>query len=429
MGLIQLLGAAIFIIGYLAIVLEHRLHVNKSATSLIIGCLLWLLTAVSGVVSREELAHAMEAAGAEIFSIVAFLLAAMTLIEILVHYNFFDILRIKLGQLKLDDQRQFLLMGLMTFFLSAVFDNLTITIIMIQIALRFFKKKNLLTAAAGIVVLANAGGVWSPIGDVTTIMLWLSKKFTAAEIIGYAFLPAVFLGLTAAGLLARQITTDTRDIPAEKLKKFTRGETAIIAVTLMSFSLPLVMNLIGLQPYIGLLLGLGTVWLLIDYAKIRSQTVTHLEANINYFLGKTDIASLKFFIGILLAVSALKTMGTLEIMSVWLFGAEQTFARIVSGSVILGLASAVFDNVPLTAVAIDMIHSGNAWLWSLLALAVGTGGSVLVVGSVAGVVAMGMVKELNFNNYLKIAALPALIGYGVAIGLWYLEYVTISLSI
>lgn len=421
MTFIAMLALGIFIVCYLMIVMEHRLHINKSGVALACGAFLWFLVVASGL-PKSEIAHAMEIAGAEIFGIVGFLLAAMTLVEILVHYNFFDVIRIKLTKMKLDDRGQFAVMGVLTFFLSAVFDNLTITIIMIQIARRFFSGANLITAAAGIVVLANAGGAWSPIGDVTTIMLWLAGKFGVVDIISHAFLPSLALGGVVMAALLPKIKRDTKDMKAEKIKAFTRGEKLIIGATVGSFALPLFMNLVGLQPYLGLMMGLGVVWLLIDYAKIRSKISSHLEANINHFLEKVDIVSLKFFIGILLSVSALKAMGVLDIVSVWVFGETQTAGSVIFGSIVMGLASAIFDNVPLTAVAIDMIQIADPWLWTLLAITVGTGGSLLVVGSVAGVVAMGMVKELTFARYFNLVFWPALIGYFVAIGVWYLQY-------
>lgn len=421
----KLIGGLIFVVSYLLIVLEHRLNFNKSGIAIVAGSLLWVLVAISGI-DRPEIIHAMEMAGAEIFGILAFLLSAMTLVEILVHYNFFDLIRIWLSSLNLDDRKQFVLIGILTFFLSAIFDNLTITIIMIQIARRFFSGKNLLITVAGIVVIANAGGAWSPIGDVTTIMLWLAGKFSVLEIISQTFLPSLVLGIIVAFALSRKINIDTKDVKFEVAKPFSKGEKLVITASLISFTLPLFANLIGLQPYIGLLFGLGVVWLLIDYIKIKSRRQTHLEASIKHFITKVDIISLKFFIGILLSVSALKLLGVLDIFSVFIFGEVQTEQRIILGNIIMGLASSVFDNVPLTAVAIDMIQTHNPWLWSLLALTVGTGGSLLVVGSVSGVVAMGALQELNFSKYLKIVFWPTLLGYFAAIGVWGLLYRLLS---
>lgn len=420
MELFQILAVIIFVAGYVLITLEHKIGTHKSAISLAIGAFLWILAAM--MVNRETLTHEVHEAGAEVFSIIVFLLAAMTLVEILIHYRFFDIIRLKLYRLKLKDRSQFLIICFLTFFLSAILDNLTITIVMIQIARRFFKEKNLIIAAAGIVVLANAGGAWSPIGDVTTIMLWLAQKFSAAEIISKGFLPALVLGVISSLMLVRQMDDTAYEVKEETNIKLTQGEIGIIALTLSSFALPLAMNVIGLPPYMGLLLGLGVSWILIEFMKTTSHKETHLDANIDQMLQKTDISSLKFFIGILLSVSALHTLGILEQVSHLVIGTDPSFARLVGGNTVLGLLSAIVDNVPLTALAIDIIHVPDPAMWVLTALAVGTGGSALIIGSVAGVVAMGMVKELTFEKYLKIATIPAVVGYGAAIGVWLLQY-------
>jgi len=413
MDLISFLALLIFFGGYTLITLEHKLGTNKSAISLVLGATLWILA--SFVVPKDVISHLLHDTGTEIFSIVAFLLAAMALVEILIHYRFFDIIRTKLAKLHLKDKKQFAIMGVLTFFLSAVLDNLTVTIVMIQIARQFFTGKNLIISAAGIVILANAGGAWSPIGDVTTIMLWLADKFSAMEIITHTFIPSAILGLISGGLIMRQLEDTKKDLIKDADIRLSRGERTVITVALMSFSLPVIMNLVGLPPYLGLLLGLGIVWGLIEYAKYRSKTPTHLNANIERLLQKTDIASLQFFIGILLAVSALNAFGLLEQISVFVFGENQEILRVAIGSVIIGLLSAIVDNVPLTALSIDLIKITDPYIWTFIALTVGTGGSALVVGSVSGVVAMGMVKDLTFENYLKIATVPALVGYFAAV--------------
>ncbi len=422
--MITVLAGIIFILGYIFITLEHKLHTHKSAIALALASILWILVAMSGM-GREDLHEHIAEAGTEVFSIMMFLLAAMTLVEILVHYNFFDIIRNKLADLGLDNQKLFAVIGTLTFFLSAVLDNLTITIVMIQIARKFFKDANLLIVAAGIVILANAGGAWSPIGDVTTIMIWLAGKFGALDVIREGFLPAATLALISGFMLKKQIMNEKVDkIKSEKIE-LTRGEKAVVGLSLASFTFPLLMNGIGLEPYFGLLFGLGMVWTLIEYVKVRSQKYTHLEANIEHMLQKTDISSLKFFAGILLAVSALGALGVLEHLSQLLFGAEQEINRVIIGNIVIGGLSSIVDNVPLTALAIDIIHVPDISIWVLLALTVGTGGSFLVIGSVAGVVAMGMVKDLTFDKYIKYATVPAITGYAVAMVVWYIQYLLI----
>jgi len=410
MDIFGILALGIFGAGYALITLEHKLSTNKSAIALAIGSILWILLAATSP-DKDHLTHVLHDTGAEIFSIIAFLLAAMAIVEILAHYRFFDLIRMKLMKMKLNDKRQFVVMGILTFFLSALLDNLTITIVMVQIARQFFVGKNLLIAVAGIVILANAGGAWSPIGDVTTIMLWLADKFTVMEIITHTLVPSMVIAVVSGYLLLRQMIDSKKDAIMDKGIRLSKGEKTVITACLVSFTFPLFMNLIGLPPYLGLLLGLGIVWCIIEYAKYHSTTTSHLKANIDMLLQKTDISSLKFFIGILLAVAALNTFGVLEIVSVLLFGANEDPTRLMTGTAAIGLLSAIVDNVPLTALSIDLIESTNPFVWTFMALAVGTGGSALIIGSVAGVVAMGMVKELNFGNYLKIATIPAVVGY------------------
>jgi Na+/H+ antiporter NhaD/arsenite permease-like protein len=425
MEIYSIIGIIIFISGYILIALEHKIKLNKSATALFTAGFLWLLVGLTQK-SKSKIHHQLEVAGAEVFNILIFLLAAMTLVEVLIHYNFFDLIRIRLLELKLDDKKQFIIIGILTFFLSALLDNLTVSIVMTQIAQRFFKKENLLKTAAAIIIMANAGGAWSPIGDVTTIMLWLANKFNAFEVISMGLLPSIVLGAVVLIMLVKKIEKNTADNYENNKIQLTRGEKLVISVTLAGFLLPLVMNYFDLQPYIGLLLALGIVWTLIELLQIRSRVKTHLEADIDKLVKKVDIGSLKFFVGILLAVSALNSLGVLEKFSSFLFGKKEETLRIIISNAFLGIFSAIFDNVPLTAIAIDMIKTTDPRLWVLLAITVGTGGSLLLIGSVAGVVVMGMVKELTFDKYFKIAFLPALIGYFTAIFTWCLQFFLIG---
>ena len=182
------------------------------------------------------------------------------------------------------------------------------------------------------------------------------------------------------------------------------------------------MNLFNLPPYLGLLLGLGAVWITVDLFREYKPKPTHLDALIENFIKKTDIASLKFFVGILLAVSALNTLNILEYFSGILYGLDPSVNRIILGNVGLGIFSAIVDNVPLTAIAIKILAINSSSLWVLMAMTVGTGGSILIIGSAAGVVAMGMVKELTFAKYFQIAFKPALFSFFAGIGVWYIQF-------
>ena len=423
-----LIASIIFVVGYVLITLEHYWKVNKSITATALAAVLWALIAFTSPDSHaiEEALHIISA---ETFSLVVFLLAAMTLVEILVHYRFFDLLRAKLFSLGLKDGAQLILIGTLTFFLSAILDNLTTTIVMVQIARRFFKGHNLLVMAGMIVVAANAGGAFSPVGDVTTIMLWLAGKFSALDIILWAFLPSLAILLVSMLLFVRQLKKDSGDetpAPSEQVI-LSRSDKVVISMSFASFVLPPLAHLIGLPPFMGLLLGVGLVGLTIGWfsnnAKHRD---SHMSMEIEKLLGKLDITSLLFFIGILFAVGALGFLGVLDFISASLFGEDPAMSRLVAGSVLLGAFSAILDNIPLTAAAIDILQTTDPHLWILLAICVGTGGSMLVIGSAAGVVAMGMVKELSFTKYLKIAAIPAALGYIAGIVVWYIQYLLLG---
>lgn len=407
------IALGIFFAGYVAITVEHKIKVSKSAIALATGSLLWLLVALE---SSGDFKHHIAEAGSEIFSIVVFLLAAMSLVEILVHYKFFDVVRGKIFAMGLSERGQLVVISCLAFTLSAVIDNLTTTIVMIQIARKFFKDENLLIAAASIVISANAGGAFSPIGDVTTIMLWLAGKFTTMEIIAWGFIPSLTLFIVSLTWFYFKIKRGTPDHSNEIITTLSRSEKLVVITVFASFGLPLFMGIIGLPPYIGLLIGLGIAWILIDVLKqTNKERETHLSASIEDLIKKTDVPSLKFFIGILLAVSALHSVGILEQITHLVYGTNPSDLKIIIGNVGLGLVSAIMDNVPLTAIAIQSLTITNTHLWVLLAITVGTGGSLLVIGSAAGVVAMGMVKELNFGTYFRIAFLPALLSFFAAI--------------
>jgi Na+/H+ antiporter NhaD/arsenite permease-like protein len=380
---------------------------------------LWVVAALGAHDTHysQDLIHT----GAEIFELVMFLLAAMSIVEVLVHYQFFDLLKSKITQYSLNDQKQFLILNTMTFFLSGIVDNLTITIVMIYMAKQFFKGENLLQTAAAIVISANAGGAFSPLGDVTTIMLWLAGKFTASQIIFRAFLPSLAMFAVSTAMIYPKIKNGDKDTTKENVNRLSRSEILVVFLCFISFGFPLVMSYLSLPPYIGLLLGLGLVWMATDLFKQISTRTTHLEISLDKLIQKTDIASIKFFVGILLAAAALGELGILEQFAMFIFGESPTFTRIAIGNSFLGLFSAIVGNVPLTALAIEMLETSISSLWVLLAIAVGTGSSLLVIGSAAGVMAMGLVKELNFTKYLKIAFVPVILGYIAAIVTWVIQ--------
>lgn len=418
------IGIVFFVVMYAAITFEHLLGVQKEPISLIGGISLWILAVIA---DTPDLDHAIEAAGAEIIEIILFLMAAMTLVEFLDHKGFFEVIRVQLQRRGLRDRQQFLVISFLTFFLSAMLDNLTTTLVMLTIASRFFYGRNRLVVSAAIVPSANAGGAWSPVGDVTTIMIWVAGMFTAGQIVTQAFLPALAHVSVVTLLLLRHITNDPVPDSTEDLSLvFSRQDKLLMGVTLLCFALPLVMSQLGLHAYMGLLLGLGIVWLLNQllnpHTKENGEQLTVMEQDIEDLIRKIDHRSLVFFAGILLSVKALGALGALEEISHLLLGSNPGEERVVGSNLTLGLLSAVVDNVPLTALAIDVIHVDNPWMWSLLALCVGTGGSALIIGSVAGVVAMGRVTGLTSSVYVRIATVPVLLGYAAQTLVWWIQY-------
>jgi len=425
MTTLALIGASFFAFGYLLIALEQKFNTHKSAIALTLGAILWLLAAVYLGHDKDALHHSLSHAGAEIFNVVAFLLAALALIEILVHYRFFDLIRTKLIAMNIGDKQQFLIIMALTFIFSGILDNIAITIAMLQIALRFFTGRNMIIAAAGIVVAANAGGAWSPVGDVTTIMLWLAGKFTAVEVIQYAFLPSLSLALVAGAFLYRKLD-DTNYLKREKDDSLmpSLGEKFVMGMALFSFALPLLVSFVGLPPYMGLFLGLGLTWCVIEFAKKRknSNNPTHMTANIDKIVQTVDISSIKYIMGILLAVMALAALGVLQWLSQVVVGSDPTTSHLIIVNIGMGLLSGIVDNASLVAIAMNTLPMDNPELWALTAIAAGNGGSLLVIASAAGVVAMGGYKQLTMVEYLKVATLPVFLGLIAAFGVWYLQF-------
>lgn len=423
---IAIAGSIIFVAGYVFITFEHQIKTQKAPTSLVMAGLLWWLVSWGETDFQEHL----EEAGWEITQIVFFLLFAMTLVELISRLGFFELVRFRLQQRNWGNTRQFIVLAVLTFFFSAMLDNLTTTIVMVEICRRFFRGRNLLVAASGIVVLANAGGAWSPIGDVTTIMLWLAGKFTAGEVISQVFFPAAMHGAIAVWLLSKLMVDEENDDSQEDLpQELTVASKVLIVVALLCFTLPFIATRLDLPPFVGLGFGFGVVGVLASLMHHRlertaghqeggSAQLTQMEHDIEDVMKEVDFSSLIFFAGILLSVSALGSLGVLEDLSNNVFGADPSFSRIAGGSILMGWGSAIVDNVPLTAVAIDSVPTSDPSLWSLLAYAVGTGGSHLVIGSAAGVVAMGRVKGLTSLAYLRIATLPVLVAYVAGVLVW-----------
>lgn len=424
MGLLGIIATSLFIFGYLLITLEQRFGLHKSSIALIMGGTLWILAAVKLSGEHEHLSESISHIGAEVFGVIAFLLAAMALIEILVHYRLFDLIRSKLSKLNVNTRQQFLMIMGLTFTFSAVLDNIAITIAMLQIARRFFSGKNLLIVVAGIVIAANAGGAWSPIGDITTILLWVADKFTATEVIKYAFLPALALAAVVTVMLYPKVDNVDEKQETEKIEPLSLSEKLVVSTALISFSFPLLMSLVGLPPYIGLLFGLGLTWCMVELAKTKSRKEhqTHMTANIEKLIQTVDISSVKYIMGILLAVGALSAIGVLAWLSTTVIGETPSNAYLIAINIGMGIMSGIVDNASLVALAIPTLPTEDPLMWSLTAVMAGNGGSLMIIGSAAGIVAMGNCKQLTIGKYLKIATLPVALGMVAALVVWLIQF-------
>ncbi|MCA9356261.1 sodium:proton antiporter NhaD [Candidatus Nomurabacteria bacterium] len=415
----QIIIFCIFLVGYALFTVEHVIKLNKTGIALILAAVLWVF--VFMLMSAEEVDVGVRSTGAEIAEIVIFLLCAMSLVEVIVHFKFFEWVKYKLLQRGLSDRKQFYLLALVTFFTSALLDNLTTTIIIVTIARAFFKPKDIPYVAAGIVVVANAGGAWSPLGDVTTIMLWVQCKFTASQIIVDTLVPSLVMGLVSTLWLGRGVANVKSGDEKPVKVVLSKSQKIVIGTALTGFAFPVIFSSMGVPPFFGLMLGLGLVWLVIELLGNWSSHTDLTDTKMDNLLRKIDIQSIKFFIGILFCVGALKEIGILAHLSLDMYGANADFYAYIKGSSILGVASSLFDNVPLTAAAMDIIQTTDFRIWTFTAFTVGTGGSLLLIGSAAGVVAGGMVPSLTFGKYMKVATLPVLFGYIAGIAVWLLQ--------
>src|SRR3989338_1075476 len=385
--LILTVMAIVFLVGYAAIIFEHKISVNKSATALITAVLCWVLVSARYFPHIELAMEYLNSHLADISQIIIFLLGAMTIVELI---NVYDGFRFITNLITTKDKRVLLwLISLITFFVSAVLDNMTTSIIMVLLLRRFIDdQKERFVFAGMIIIAANAGGAWSPIGDVTTTMLWIDNRISSIKLITTVFLPSVASAIIPLLFLSRSLKKDLNlkhmllekkphELGAKKV--LTIGVSALIFV-------PVLRDLTGLPPYMGILLGLGVMWMLTD---LIHQERHYLK--VPNVLTKIDISSVLFFLGILLAVSALETVGLLGRLAGWMDVHWKNKDVVLAG---LGILSAIIDNVPLTAGVMGMydpaVYPVDSKIWEMAAYCLGTGGSLLIIGSAAGVVVLGV---------------------------------------
>lgn len=420
--------AIVFIVGYLAIAFEHSIKINKAASALLTGVICWSIFALWGgdkEMISEELAHHLS----DIAGILFFLLGAMVIVELIDAHDGFEVIT---QRIKTTSKRKLVwIAGFIAFFLSAVLDNLTTAIVMISLLRKLVPShKDRLTFAGLIVISANAGGAWSPIGDVTTTMLWIGKQITTANIIiktiipslACFIVPAFFISLKMKGNFEPDVEQNAslRSTPGERKTVFIIGLACLLFV-------PVFKTITHLPPYMGIVFGLGLMWALTEMVHSGKDEAEKGLFSVNHALRKIDTPSILFFLGILLAVSALQSTGILTSIAGSL---DEAIGDISVITIIIGFLSAIVDNVPLVAAAQGMYsldqYPTDHFFWEFLAYCAGTGGSILIIGSAAGVAAMGM-ERIQFGWYLKNIAWMAAIGYLAGAGVFLLQHYLLNL--
>ena len=404
----------IFILGYIAIAFEHAIKINKAAIALVSGVLCWvvyiLLSPDKHIVS-EELSHHL----GELSAILFFLLGAMTIVELIDAHDGFDLITSRINQT--DIRKLLWIIAFIAFFLSAILDNLTTTIVVISFLRKLIRNEKQRLFFAGIVVVAaNAGGVWSPIGDVTTTMLWIGGQITATNIIIKLILPSlvcliiplVYVSFKLRGNVERPIleTSSVNQVLSQKHQSIVFF-SGIVILTLV----PVFKTVTHLPPFMGILIGLGLLWIITEIIHGGKDAEDKHNLSVVHALRKIDSPSILFFLGILISISALQSTGVLTDLAQWLTTSLKYDSTIV---ISIGLLSSIVDNVPLIAAAQGMFdlnqYPTDHYFWEFLAYCTGTGGSALIIGSAAGVAAMGM-EKITFFWYLKKISLLALLGY------------------
>jgi Na+/H+ antiporter NhaD/arsenite permease-like protein len=417
----------IFVLAYAAIALEHPLKINKSASALVGAGLLWSIYAVStgdASLVGEHLNESLIGTA----QIVFFLMGAMAIVEVVDAHNGFEVItsRIKTTQLS----SLMWLVGFVTFFLSSILDNLTTTIVMVSLMKKLLDQRDDRLFFAGIIVIAaNAGGAWSPIGDVTTTMLWIGGQITALEIIKGLFLPSLvnlLVPLTVTSFLLKgQVVVPPLTSSSEQAQPVTTAFERNLMFFLglgVLVAVPAFKTWTHLPPFMGVLFGLGLLWLVGDLVHREKTDDEKQQLSLTHALTRIDMPSIVFFVGILLSVATLEHTHVLSDLAAWL---DQAVGRQDVIVMIIGVVSAIVDNVPLVAASMGMYslsqYPPDSFLWEFLAYCAGTGGSILIIGSAAGVAAMGL-ERIDFIWYVKKISGLALIGYFAGAMVYIVQY-------
>jgi len=417
---------AIFVIVYAVIALEHPLKINKSGSALVGAGLLWTIYALSvgdAHLVSEQLGESLMGTA----QIVFFLMGAMTIVEVVDAHDGFDVITTRIKTTKLSTLMW--LVGFVTFFLSAILDNLTTTIVMISLMRKLLAKHDDRLFFAGIIVIsANSGGAWSPIGDVTTTMLWIGGQVTSLAIIKAVLLPSMVSMLVPLSIVAYLLRGQRVVAPARDLHD-AGPHTSVFKRDLMFFlglsilvAVPVFKTATDLPPFMGILFGLGILWVVGDLVHRNMDEGTRQPLTLVHAMSRIDMASLVFFIGILLSVATLEHTHILTALAQWL---DKTIGHQSVIVMLIGVASAIVDNVPLVAAAMGMYslaqYPPDHFFWEFLAYCAGTGGSILIIGSAAGVAAMGL-EKIHFFWYVKKISGLALVGYLAGAGVYLIQH-------
>ena len=414
-----------FVLGYLAIIFERSLHVNKAAVALIMAVVCWLI--FFGVTKGVDLTSAKMAEQISgVAQIIFFLLAAMVIVELIDTHHGFKLIT---DSIFTSSKRKMLwYLIILSFFMSAILDNLTSMIVMTSLLRKMVKNEGDRWFLGSIIVIAvNAGGAWTPIGDVTTTLLWINEKITTWEVIKVLFIPSVVC-IASSGLIATFLMKGEHEAIDSSIAHV-KMEPGAKRVLFMGFTalvmIPVWKGVLGLPPFMGALIGLGLLWLFTDILHFRyGEERCHLR--VPHILSKIDTSGILFFLGILLAIDALASAGLLKSTAMFL---ERTLPSQNYVAMLIGLISSVIDNVPLVAATIGMYDPVrfpiDSQLWQLIAYAAGTGGSILIIGSAAGVAFMGL-EKVDFIWYFKHISWIALVGFFAGAGSFFLLYPLLS---
>jgi Na+/H+ antiporter NhaD/arsenite permease-like protein len=444
-----------FVFGYLAIVFEHVIHLNKTASALLTGILCWTIimlgtptaewlaldhvkdyfsTHSGDTISvyqsfmKSELSHHLS----QIAEILFFLLGAMTIVELMDAHGAFRIITDKINTNS--STKLLWIVGILTFVLAAVLDSLATAIIMITLLRKLIDDKELRMFFAGIVVIAaNAGGAFSPIGNVTTTMLWIGGQISIEQIMIKLLLPSfmcllVPLIIVSYKFKGKVFAEKTQSDEAQQGDDETEGQRNLMFYSGIGVLLfvPIFKAVTHLPPYMGMMLSLGIVWVISEIVNYKKDEALKLTQSVGHALSKIDSLSIIFFLGILLSISALETTHLLTSLSNWLGNTLPNLDIVVF---IIGIASAIIDNVPLVAASMGMYSLEqfpmDDKLWHLMAYCAGTGGSILIIGSAAGVTVMGM-ENISFGWYAKNIALLAFVGYVVGTLVYLAQYAMLN---